>query len=299
MLTSADYNNLWTATFGLPIHLIPCYYQYLQREVYQQDYLDLFSGMQTFHRTVIAGHQTVEIPGLPADPTGAYTVAALGNPNDHRLIVDYDYPFTPAELAEHKKRCIKYILIGEAAPSSGNYIYKDAKGSYITAFLKASGVKSVDKMKTKERLLNFANKRGIVIDMLPFSISFEYFDREKIFKNGNISEILKLVNSSIHSLKTLCKENKNFCFVGPLTSSIAVFNFLKKNKEKVLGLTVETDIDLPKSPDYTDNKGKKHVEYTKNVNENGLGHVTKKARITVAIGGNGPNSHLIKRALSL
>ena len=45
MLTRRDYEDLWVnpapAGFGMPLHLIPNYYQYLQREVYFQDYLDI------------------------------------------------------------------------------------------------------------------------------------------------------------------------------------------------------------------------------------------------------------------
>ena len=42
MLTQANYNDLWTNVLGLPLQDLPIYYIYLQREVYFQDYLDLF-----------------------------------------------------------------------------------------------------------------------------------------------------------------------------------------------------------------------------------------------------------------
>ena len=117
MLTQLEYNDLWRINLGLPLHNIPCYFQYLQREVYFQDYLDLFccptNGNPTFERIDVNGHQTVFINGLHADPNGVYTLVDQGG--QVRLIVDYEFPYDRTELC--KGREIKYILIGDADDS--------------------------------------------------------------------------------------------------------------------------------------------------------------------------------------
>ena len=171
MLTQANYNDLWTNVLGLPLQDLPIYYIYLQREVYFQDYLDLFccpnNERPSFERIILDGRHTVAISDLQPDPNGEYTI--IDAQGHVRLIVQYDFPFERNELC--KGRNIKYILIGEAAPPSGGYIYKDAKGSYITAPLSALGL-SPTRMSRTERLLEFANNGFLLLDLFPFAIDF-------------------------------------------------------------------------------------------------------------------------------
>jgi hypothetical protein len=193
ILTPVQYNNLWTATLGTPIQTIPCYYQYLQREVYYQDYLDLFccppGGNETFQRVQINGHQTVDIPNLPPDSTGAYTVIdpATGNV---KLIVDYDFPYK-GELCKNRK--IQYILIGEAAPSpaipnvnatgndtSNSYFYntKHIKStSYFSAPVSAFGV--LGNTKT-DKLVGLATNGVLLLDLFPFACNYDTSLRNRL-----------------------------------------------------------------------------------------------------------------------
>ena len=111
MLTQANYNDLWTNVLGLPLQDLPIYYIYLQREVYFQDYLDLFccpnNERPSFERIILDGRHTVAISDLQPDPNGEYTI--IDAQGHVRLIVQYDFPFERNELC--KGRNIKYILI--------------------------------------------------------------------------------------------------------------------------------------------------------------------------------------------
>lgn len=179
MLTQINYNDLWTINLGLPVHNIPCYFQYLQREVYFQDYLDLFccptNGNPTFERIDVNGHQTVFINGLHADPNGGYTLVDQGG--QVRLIVDYEFPYDRTELC--KGREIKYILIGEAAHSeSTTYFYNTNHISntlYFSQTVKALGIisKAGNKfLKKKQELLSLAKNGVLLIDLLPYNTNY-------------------------------------------------------------------------------------------------------------------------------
>jgi hypothetical protein len=201
MLPVSVYNNLWTATLGMPIQTIPCHYQYLQREVYFQDYLDLFccppGGNETFQRVQINGHQTVDIPNLPPDPTGAYTVIdpATGN---LRLIVDYDFPYN-GQLGKNRK--IQYILIGEAAPKpaapkmnakgddkANSYFYNTKhinSTSYFSEPVDAFGI--LGNTKTN-KLIRLADKGVLLLDLLPYAIKYSTQLRSRLNKRGNTQD---------------------------------------------------------------------------------------------------------------
>ncbi len=302
MLTEIQYNNLWTITFGLPIQQIPCYYQYLQREVYFQDYIDLFccpnNGKPTFPRVSIninnVIHQTVFIKGLAFNPT--YTIIDQSN-NQVRLIVDYDYPYSN-ELC--KKRKIKYILIGEAAPPSGKYIYKDGKGSYITAALK-SKIHNISKIKGQDRLLKFAYEGFLLIDFFPFAIDFQnnLNLRKRLIQNKSILKtFISLLENKIKNIQCLMS-NWDFCLVAPMTTSIGIIDWLNNNNNcNLLGKSTKHINDLLNNPDFTDKKGNVHVEHTIDHPPGNWtkSHVTKRAKFTVMIGASGPHFNLIKRA---
>jgi len=298
MLTQANYNDLWTNVLGLPLHNIPCYYQYLQREVYFQDYLDLFccpeNGKPTYERIVVHGHQTVSIQGLQVDPNGEYTI--IDAQGHVRLIVQYDFPFERNELC--KGRNIKYILIGEAAPPSGGYIYKDAKGSYITAPLSAVGL-SPARMSRTERLLEFANNGFLLLDFFPFAINF---NTTRIVWNNNILEVLiNLFSVKIKKLACLNTE-WDFCLVGPKRTSLSILNWLDLfNANNFNGKSTLHPLDLIGTPDFIDRAGKPWPDYTNNptILVWSIGHLSKRAKFTVTVGGTGPNAQLIRRIFFL
>jgi hypothetical protein len=194
MLTQIIYNDLWTINLGQPLLEIPCYYQYLQREVYFQDYLDLFccpkNGKPTYERIVVQGRQTVSIQSLQADPHGVYTFNdSSGN---LRLIVDYDFPYDNKELCKGRK--IRYILIGEAAHAeSTTYFYNVIHTKHTPYFsqpVNALGVvsKQVNKvLKKQEELFSLAQNGVLLIDLLPFNANYSQF----VYLGGSKSSIRK------------------------------------------------------------------------------------------------------------
>ena len=298
MLTQINYNDLWTINLGLPLHNIPCYYQYLQREVYFQDYLDLFccptNGNPTYERIVVHGHQTVFIQNLQADPNNAYTV--IDGKGVVRLIVDYDFPFDRKELC--KGRSIKYILIGEAAPPSGSYIYKDAKGSYIFAPLSAVGLNPT-RMSRTERLLEFANNGFLLLDFFPFAINFA--PPGIVLNNVILGFFINLLNIKINALNCL-NPDWDFCLVGPKRTSLAILNWLGTfNGNNFNGKSTLHPLDLIGAPDFIDRAGKVHFEHTNNptILVWPIGHLSKRAKFTVLVGGTSPNAHLIRRVFYL
>ena len=179
MLDQTQYNNLWTNTFGLPIQQIPCFYQYLQREVYFQDYLDLFGCPNSGNPTFVRDKHMSVYPGFRIPHNPAYTVQ---QGNQVRLIVDYDFPYA-GQLC--KNREIKYILIGEAAhPSSKTYFYNinhTAYTPYLKAPLDAWGVNAPTKL---DKLIGLANQGVILLDLFPFALSYNTNFRDRLNKSG-------------------------------------------------------------------------------------------------------------------
>lgn len=298
MLIQANYNYLWTINLGQHLIEIPCYYQYLKREVYFQDYLDLFccreNGGPTFERIVVQGHQTVSIQGLQADPNGEFTV--IDSKGIVRLIVEYDFPFNKKEFCKGRK--IKYILIGEAAPPSGGYIYKDAKGSYITAPLYAVGLNPA-RMSKIERLLEFANNGFLLLDFFPFAINFA--PPGIVLNNVILGFFINLMNIKINALNCLNAE-WDFCLVGPKRTSLAILNWLGTfNGNNFNGKSTLHPLDLIGAPDFIDRAGKVHSHHTNNptILAWPISHLSKRAKFTVLIGGTGPNAQLIRRVFYL
>lgn len=298
MLSQLNYNQLWTVNLGQSLQNIPCYYQYLQREVYFQDYLDLFGypndGNPTFERLIIEGKQTVFIQGLCEDPNSEFTMKDQNG--EIRLIVNYDFPFDKAELC--KGREIKYILIGEAAPPSGSYIYKDAKGSYITAALSAVDLNTNNLNRTK-RFIEFANNGFLLIDFYPFAINF---DKLPIVPNNEtLGFFMNLMSTKINALSEL-NPDWDFCFIGPKRTSLMILNWLDLfNENSFNGKNTLHPLDLTGEVDFKDKSGKTHADHTYNTNNLVwlISHLSKRAKFTVAVGGSGPNPQLIKRVFYL
>jgi len=209
ILSHAEYLNHWTAPapngFGQTI-CPPCYHEYLQREIYFNDYLDLFRNEKTFEREDFEGYEDkfyVKITNCPIlgvldiPKHELYTINIDGI---EYLLVDYDYPWTDEELDE--KRYIKYILIGEAAPQQNVISINECGGdNNNTYFYNITHVGTIvmkngreyrnptpwlnaprlnwncppfqncpnDKAKT---LLCLATKGVLLIDLFPFAISY-------------------------------------------------------------------------------------------------------------------------------
>lgn len=314
MLTQADYIVLWTNTMGMPIQNIPCYYQYLQREVYFQDYLDLFccppNGKPTHERVLVGNHQTILLPPH-INPNPSYTVRVN---NVERLIVDYDYPF-PNELC--KQRLIKYILIGEAAPAAfipriergldcdNSYVYNvihKKSTSYYKAPLKAWGISGKSKA---EELIALANEGVILLDLFPFAHAYSTELRESLNQRRITDTFWIQMNYKVTAM-----ENKgclhsvwDFCFVAPETPSAHIIG----TYADLSGKSMVAMHDLAHAPDFSVKKKKnKNPQVFGNYTATplhhypcSLGHLSKRAKLTTHIGGFGPHWELIKRAFDL
>jgi hypothetical protein len=229
MLSYIDYQNKWTnptpAGFGLMLKDMPSYHEYVIREIYQQDYLDLYIGAMTFNRKLvgeiyyvqITGNLILDVLGIPLDPL--YTISSGGN--DY-IMVDYEYQWNNNELL--KPRSIKYIMLGEAAPQivpraidgynktdkQNSYFYniKHEKGSnWLSAPVKAFVKSSTKNLKSKRNKLLFLADNGfILVDLFPFSFSYsssfrEYLNDKKVsslfFKNDVIPLLTTLLQNDV------------------------------------------------------------------------------------------------------
>ena len=263
-LSYEEYKKLWTAPaplgFGKKIGDLPCYYEYLQREIYKQDYLDLFRDGKTFEREFINNIYYVKVPGCPK-------LGVLGIPNHDLyavmldgalyLLVDYDYPWKKEELDQ--KRCIKYIMIGEAAPANMAYyfyyilnlqkektlnvhkktkeIIKDYKGYVSAPFLAFFGgdAKSCNNMDKKDILLKFANKGVILLDIFHFAIDYDTI-RDHLNKTGvtkfYFKELMHEIN--LFNIKHKCKEDVKGVFVAPPKISHYLAKLLNRLKSPII-----------------------------------------------------------------
>jgi hypothetical protein len=237
ILSHADYNFRWTSPAPVGFNQTtcpPCYHEYIQREVYKQDYLDLFINIKTFERNLIDARYYVKVTGCPI-------LGVLGIPNNDLytimldgalyLLVDYDYPWTDEELK--KKRCIKYIMIGEAAPQQNpkivGYGVSDKKNSYyynilhikstgyLTAPLEAFAIINTQK---KVDLLKLANASSILLDIFPFALNYKSL-RDHLNISGVSEYYFQELMDSINHFKTKynCNEEVKGVFVAPPTIS--------------------------------------------------------------------------------
>jgi hypothetical protein len=249
ILSHADYLHRWTAPapngFGQTI-CPPCYHEYLQREIYFNDYLDLFRNVKTFVRRLYDGRFYVAITGCPI-------LGILGIPEHDiftinidgilYLLVDYGYPWPEEELM--KKRCIKYVMIGECAaplkpviPVNNNCIIPggDLNNTFFynilhlmnTPYMNAPRLafNCPDYMPCPENkietLLCLASKGVLLIDLFPFAIDYN---------NLNIDEqlILELFNSKINYINNvlcpyICKNLIKFAFIGRMNHSMLIIH---------------------------------------------------------------------------
>lgn len=318
MIKYEDYEKLWGEISQLKKRLnIPSYYEYLQRVVYFQDYLDLFIGnkTETFSRMIIDGKETVIIPGLKQD-LSVDRLTRVDSNGVVRLVVDHDFPYRKSLGV---KRKVKYLLIGEAAPASGKYIYKDASSAYMTAPLRASGA-DPDKLKSFERLEKFAEKGFLLLDLLLFAIDFNKHADLRLQIIGNkqlISSFMEALEDRISRFSNdgFLNPEWDYCFVGPETTSVGIMEFIEKEKRGLFaGKPLAHRDDKMNADDFiiqvtrmnkktgvTVAKPQIKSNYTAHPKPqpDGITHISKRARFTTIIGGSGPHSELIQRSFGL
>jgi hypothetical protein len=193
MLTLTEYGHLWKTHFSgiVPAGVImPDYSEYLNREIYQQDYLDLFGAIvaETFPRVMIGANWYVEITRHPILSTLGLTL--LHRPyiyhhtdgNDY-LLVDYDFPYK-GQL--NKGRCIKYIMIGEAArpDTAGTYFYNINHTNRTDYFSAPCNAFSVVKGSKRDKLIDLAINGVVLLDIFPFAYSYSPTIRKSLNDNN-------------------------------------------------------------------------------------------------------------------
>jgi hypothetical protein len=192
---------------------------------------------------------------------------------------------------------IQYILLGEAAPSSGNYIYLDAKGAYITAPLGSVGR---PKIKNAARLSALSQHGFALFDLYPFALNYNQQVRGRSIREWLADSVSFQQQIHQHLLQDIGQlpalaANWKYCFVGPLTTSLGFLSYLENHAGGYLmqGKPVSHAKDQLNAVDFVDKSGRQYKEYTSSPD----GHVPKRARIAVGIGGSGPSPRLVHRAL--
>ena len=229
MLTLTEYGHLWKTHFSgiVPAGVImPDYCEYLNREIYQQDYLDLFGAIvaETFPRVMIGANWYVEITRHPILSTLGLTL--LHRPyiyhhtdgNDY-LLVDYDFPYK-GQL--NKGRCIKYIMIGEAArpDSAGTYFYNINHTNRTDYFSAPCNAFSVVKGSKRDKLIDLAINGVVLLDIFPFALDYTPL-RKKLstFAINRFDSIILRLNAMCD---LVCKENNKFTFLCSPSHAIAI-----------------------------------------------------------------------------
>lgn len=201
MIKFNEYNNLWTnpAPNGFnQVSPAPSYHEYIQRAIYQQDYLDLFTGVTTFPRVNLKGFWLVEITSnsilntllIPLNSPHCININGV----DY-LKVGYDYPWSPMELT--RKRAIKYIMIGEAPRPliAQTYFYSILEttntpwlNAPVDAFASLGVLAPLPVASSKrDKLLFLADNGYILIDLFPFAID-DYSPLRNYLNQGGVSE---------------------------------------------------------------------------------------------------------------
>ena len=214
MLTKIQYEDLWDLNFRnlTPIannpNICPTdYCDYLIREHMFEDYLDIFRGRDT--RAI----RHIQLCGEWY----------------------YPHPYFENNVCLIDKPTLKYIMIGEAAPSkSGTYFY-DINQTNTTAWLSAplkaffnAGmtvvpyIKPKNSLEKRDLLLELAKQGYLLIDLFPFAINYnnirEHLNQE--FEGSiSISEtfynnIKSYIESILNELKEINTEI-TLAFSGP------------------------------------------------------------------------------------
>lgn len=262
ILTYEQYKTSWINDFK-PKGTLPCYHEYLQREIYKQDYLDLFIYKRTFERVRIDGfvENYVKITGckILEDLNIPDLICFFYGNNDKYIKVDYEYPWVDTDFNRNEKRCIKYVMIGEAAPANMAYyfyyilnlqkektlnvhkktkeIIKDYKGYVSAPFLAFFGgdAKSCNNMDKKDILLKFANKGVILLDIFHFAIDYDTI-RDHLNKTGvtkfYFKELMHEIN--LFNIKHKCKEDVKGVFIAPPKISHYLAKLLNRLKSPII-----------------------------------------------------------------
>ncbi len=212
---------------------------------------------------------------------------------------------------------IKYILVGEAAPASGNYIYIDAAGSYITAPLRAFCCDPGKSIDVNSRLEKLFLKGVILLDLFPFAIDFNIQGvnsttmRRNIIASKGFGICVDMLESKLRNLSNQGKlaDDWDFCTVGPETTSIGFLDFLDNQRHgRLCNRPTASHNDLLFSPDfiYLTNTGQVTCgNYTNTppaLRHNwNIPYLSKRARLTVGTmgQGSGPVCELIQRAFNI
>lgn len=181
-LTSNQYINLWTNHFKGPFNQTnpPSYQDYLQRESYFEDYLDIFRNQDTRVQRGIAGPH----------PFQQY----LGNQNPPK---------------------IKYIMVGEAAPPKGQTFFYDINHLGETKWLGAPiGAFGISKNLPKvNKLYALAMEGYLLIDLYPFAVAYETKIRPNINNSPFWQNVVDIVN--LVGIQGLVQNECLIAFSGP------------------------------------------------------------------------------------
>lgn len=200
MLTEEHYTALWRnpAPHGFgQSHAMPSYHEYCIRENQIQDYLDIFRGRNT-----------------RAD----------------REFNDGEHPYQKY-LNPENPPCIKYIMIGEAAPplnptndSENSYFYNvlhTGNTDYFNAPCNAFGIVGTTKI---EKLAALAQKGVLLLDLFPFAVSYSTAFRNHLC-DRNVVRFFWECESNPYSIKNrikeiiksklLCKVDVKLAFIAP------------------------------------------------------------------------------------
>jgi hypothetical protein len=191
------------------------------------------------------------------------------------------------------QKTIKFILLGECAPDTGNFIYVDGLNSYITAPLKAVGYNTKKKF---DRINAFMQSGFLLIDLYPFAINYKDM-RTELTENTKFQKLIhQYLIKEITSYGKLVNDDWDFCFVAPESTSAGVLKYLITHQQGALmkGKNISHKNDLLSGhEDFVDKSGKIYHNY---VDIKGK-MMPKIARLASRRGSTGPSADLIKRVL--
>ena len=162
---------------------------------------------------------------------GKITRLQLPGYEDYKIICTYYENYLKLFLSKK----IRYILIAEAAPFNGAYIYNydlpcGLNTPYFTAVAKAFNIEGETKLNTinaKRILSELANKGVLILDLFPFAIKITTQLRKKLISSGFLKDFWDETVYSIQTqIRELCTKHKialyhtwDLCLIAPTTIS--------------------------------------------------------------------------------
>jgi hypothetical protein len=200
MLKEDVYKDLWETHFtgvGIrktskeddnPNNCPNDYCDYLIREHMFEDYLDIFRGVNTRdHRTIKLCEEWY-----------------------------YPHPYFENNVCLIDTPALKYVMIGEAAPSSGETYFYNIKHwdstSWLSAPVKAFSLpykKPINEDEKRDLLLELAKEGYLLIDLFPFSLKFTSNIRKKLNSKGVSDFFYKRLQTKIGDILIGLKEDQN------------------------------------------------------------------------------------------